>query len=359
MKSVFDEDIFKVASFFDFEGTVKEVYQENSGHINDTYHVVTSCNCYILQRLNRNIFRHPKDVMGNILDVSAQLVEHIVKRGGDPEKECLVLVKTKEGRALFKDKDGFSWRAFKEMEHSKTLLYSEDPVIICEMGRALGRFNADLIDSPIDDLKETIPHFHDTEKRYQDFLLAIKNDKASRKEEMKEILEEMCSYSEFSKPYQGIALHITHNDPKLPNILLSDCGKKALCLVDFDTIMPGYIPDDVGDALRSGASNTDEDEPDLSKVGLNITLYKAFLNGYFSEARDVLDEPTKEQLVYGLLKMTYELTLRFMTDYLNGDEYFKISYPKHNKVRALCQFTLFKDIVSKRELLEDIVRSLS
>ncbi|HBB05200.1 MAG TPA: mucin desulfatase [Firmicutes bacterium] len=358
MRNLTNETVWGITNYFSFEGKVLEILGEHSGHINDTFHVVTDKRRYILQRLNHNIFKDPEAVMSNIEAVSAALVAKIKERGGAPERECLMLVNTKDGKKLHYDECGDPWRAFVEVEDCRTLLYSEDPDIVFEDGKTLGRFENDLKDFDASKLKETIPHFHDTKSRYRDFEEAKKKDAAGRLESIKEVIARIESYKEYAEDYKGLELHVTHNDPKIPNVLFEKDEKKALCLIDFDTIMPGYVPDDVGDALRSSASKTDEDEPDLSKVGVNIDLFCAFMKGYLIEANSMLDEKTKKYLVYGYLKMTYELVLRFMGDYLNGDTYFHFAYPEHNKVRALCQLTLFEDILAHRDELEEYVKNL-
>ena len=358
MRNLIDKTVLETAQYFDFEGKALEILGEHSGHINDTFHVVTDKRRYILQRLNHNIFKDPEAVMSNIDAVSDALIEKIKARGGVPERECLMLVRTKDGKKMHYDECGDPWRAFIEVADCRTLLYSEDPDIVYQDRKTLGRFENDLKDFPASKLKETIPHFHDTKSRYRDFIAAKENDAAHRLEPIKDIIARIESYKEYAEDYEGLELHVTHNDPKIPNVLFEKEEKKALCLIDFDTIMPGYIPDDVGDALRSSASKTDEDEPDLSKVGVNIDLFHSFMKGYLSEAKSMLDEKTKKYLVYGYLKMTYELVLRFMGDYLNGDTYFKVAYPEHNKVRALCQLALFEDILRHRDELEEYVSTL-
>lgn len=358
MRKLTEKDILEAISAFAFEGDYVSYSLETSGHINNTFHVVTTEQKYILQRLNHNIFKNPEAVMSNIDAVSEALVRKIKERGGDPMRECLVLINSKEGKTLHMDKNGDPWRAFVEIADCHTYLYSEDPEIVYQDGKILGRFENDLSDFDVSSLKETIPHFHDTMKRYNDFERSKEKDVANRVKEVKDAIDRIESYKEYAADYDGLHLCVVHNDPKIPNVLFEKNGKKGLCLIDFDTIMPGYLPDDVGDALRSSASKTDEDEPDLSKVGVNVTLFKSYMEGYLSEAKGMLDPKTKGYLVYGYLKMTYELVLRFMADYLDGDTYFHVAYPEHNKVRALCQLTLFEDILKHRQELEDYVATL-
>lgn len=356
MRKLSKAKVLEVANKFTFEGDVIDCLDEHSGHLNNTYHIVTTKGKYILQRLNGDVFKDPEAVMSNIRGVSDVLISKIKERGGDPSRECLVLIPVKNNGNTYIDDAGDRWRAYIEVKNSRTILYAENADIVYEAGKVLGRFERDLSDYPADKLKETIPHFHDTESRYNDFIKAVNDDKAGRLANVKEAVEETIGYKDYAKPYGKLSLHVTHNDPKIPNILYEKDEDKALCLIDFDTIMPGYLPDDVGDALRSAAAKSDEDEPDLSKVGVNVEFFKAFMKGYLSEAKTFVDEDTKKNLVYGYLKMTYELVLRFMGDYLNGDTYFAIAYPEHNKVRALCQLALFKDILKHRDELETFVK---
>ncbi len=327
-----------------------------NGHINDTY-LVTSGD-YILQRINTGIFKNPKELMDNIDHVTSFLREKIVAEGGNPERETLTIIPTKDGEKYYRADEENVFRMYKFIDHTKSIEGSNALEDLYEAGVGYGHFQRMLADFPIDKLYETIPDFHNTPKRVEALKEAIKNDAAGRaagvQDEIRFALENAAWADTVTAGIEKgtIPLRVTHNDTKINNILFDETTGKAVCVIDLDTIMPGSMLYDFGDALRMGGSTAAEDETDLEKVWFNIECYQAFAKGYLSEMKEFLTPSELELLPFAVKLMTYECGIRFLTDYLNGDTYFKIHRPNHNLDRARNQFKLVADITVKENILE-------
>lgn len=338
-------------------GAVTEGY--GNGHINDTYLVTMPR--YILQRINTSIFRNPEELMENIENVTAFLREKLRGDGGDFERGTLTVVPTVDGRRYYKVDDENVFRVYRFVEGTKTIESSKTPEDLYEAGVGFGHFQKLLADFPVEKLHETIKDFHHTPKRIEALRQAIREDKAGRAGSVRaEIDFALENASWAGSVVQGmeegrIPVRVTHNDTKINNILFDQDSGKALCVIDLDTVMPGSMLYDFGDALRIGGSTAAEDEAELEKVQFDERAFEAFARGYLSEMREALTEAELALLPLSVKLMTYECGIRFLTDYLNGDTYFKIHREHHNLDRARNQFKLVADIAGKEGLLAQMV----
>ena len=338
------------------------------GHINETYAVYmpgedgTDEPLYVLQRVNTHVFKHPAQVMENIFGVTEYLRSVIRREGGNLDRETLSYIKTKSGDTYFEDDEGQPWRCLNYVANSVCYQTVERPEQFYQSAKSFGHFLKQLGDYPAESLYETIPQFHDTEKRFRDFVSAVKKDVKNRgrlcRQEIAFALEREQDCGVLMKQLnEGILpLRVTHNDTKLNNILFDADTGKGLCIIDLDTIMPGLAANDFGDSIRFGASTAEEDEPDLDKVHFDLSLYELYVKGYLEMARDVLTPAELESLPWGARLMTFECGIRFLADFLQGDVYFKTAYPEHNLVRARTQFRLVKEMEEQFQSMCDIVK---
>lgn len=347
----------EILQHFEIE-TKAESY--GNGHINDTYLVTMPR--YILQRINTSIFTNPDELMENIGNVTAFLREKIAVAGGDAERGTLTVVPTKEGGKYYKVDDNNVFRVYKFIENTKTIENSKTVEDLYEAGAGFGNFQKLLADFPVGRLYETIKDFHHTPKRIEALKEAVREDKAGRagsvKKEIGFALENAGWAGSVVKGMEDgrIPVRVTHNDTKINNILFDQESGKAVCVIDLDTVMPGSALYDFGDALRMGGSTAAEDETDLDKVWFEVSAFEAFARGYLGEMKDSLTETEIALLPLSVKLMTYECGIRFLTDYLNGDTYFKIHREHHNLDRARNQFKLVEDIAAKEALLAEAVK---
>lgn len=338
------------------------------GHINETYAVYmqeedgSDVPQYVLQRLNINVFKNPSQVMENIFGVTEFLREVIREEGGDVDRETLSYIKTKSGETYFEDAQGQPWRCLHFISNSVCYQTVEEPDQFYQSAKSFGHFLKQLGNYPAESLHETIPQFHDTVKRFRDFAKAVKKDVKNRSRSCKKEIafalerEEDCGVLMEQLNKGLLPLRVTHNDTKLNNILFDSDTDKGLCIIDLDTIMPGLAANDFGDSIRFGASTAEEDEKDLEKVHFDIHLYELYVKGYLEMAKDVLTPAEIESLPWGARIMTLECGMRFLTDYLQGDVYFKTAYPEHNLVRARTQFKLVKEMEEQFEAMQEIAK---
>ena len=332
-----------------------------NGHINDTY-LCENNPRYILQRINSNVFKKPEEVMDNIANVTKHLKAKIKAAGGDTERESLTVIPTIDGKNYYKDENGNYFRMYKFIEQSLSYDIVEDPVQLYHTGKAFGRFQNMLDDFPADKLFETIKDFHNTPERVNHLLDAIKENKAGRLDEVKEEIEFALEYKKYAALITdamaegSVPLRVTHNDTKLNNVLFDDKTGEGVCVIDLDTVMPGSMLYDFGDALRSGASSSAEDERDLSKVKFDMDKFEQFAKGFLEEMKGTVTEKEIDLLPASALIMTYECGIRFLTDYLNGDVYFKTHRPGQNLDRTHTQFALVRDIESKFDAMKEVIK---
>ncbi len=355
-----------VVEGFDIPGDFVSATPYGSGHINDTKLVVVDDGgkreSYILQRINTNVFRDPVSLMNNFASVTAYLADIIRRNGGDPMRETLNVIKTKDGKHYFVDDEGGYWRLLVFVSSSLSYDKVEKPEQFYDSAVAFGNFQYMLRDYPADQLAETIPNFHNTPDRLRQFREAVAKDVCGRAASVKDEIafvnerEEFANTLENARKEGRLPLRVTHNDTKLNNILFDEETGKALCIVDLDTIMPGYSVNDFGDSIRFGATTALEDETDLSKVNFDISLYELYVKGFIEGAKGGLTETELDLLPVGAMMMTFECGTRFLTDYLSGDTYFKISRPNHNLDRARNQFKLVSDMEKKLPEMRAIVK---
>ena len=363
------EKINDIINQFEYDGTLKDCRVFGSGHINTTYLLTFDDNgneCkYILQQVNPNVFKDIESLMENIFKVTSYLRDEIINCGGDANREALHYIKTKSGKNYFVADDGSYYRSYVFVENSTTYNSVENSELFKASGIAFGKFQRLLSDFPADTLVETIPDFHNTAKRYEtEFLPALNADVMGRAADCADEIEFIkarrayCSRLVDLQAQGKIPTRVTHNDTKLNNVLFDKDSGKAICVIDLDTVMPGLALYDFGDSIRFGANTAVEDEADLSKVSVNLDYFKAYAEGFLSEAGHSLNDTEKSNLAFASLLMTFECGMRFLTDYLNGDVYFKTAYPEHNLVRAKNQLALVADMEKHLPEMEAIINSL-
>lgn len=355
----------QAAEAFVFEGKFLKVEPYGNGHINDTFRLiydVDGANSYvILQRMNRNVFPKPVEVMENIAGVTAFLKNKIEKNGGDASRETLTVLPTKEGLFYHVDAQGEYWRAYVFITDTVCYDRAESEVLFYESAYAFGNFQNMLADYPAETLHETIVNFHNTKVRFAAFKKAVEEDvmgrAASVQKEIDFVLEREADANFFSELLEKgeLPLRVTHNDTKLNNVLMDAKTGKGLCVIDLDTVMPGLAMNDFGDSIRSGASTGDEDEKDLSKVSCDMKLFDTYAKGFIEGCGGKLTAKEISLLPMGAKIMTYECGLRFLMDYLQGDVYFKIHRPEHNLDRCRTQFKLVADMEAKWDIMKEIV----
>lgn len=356
-------DLFEIASRFRFYGTIQSIEPYGNGHINDTYLVQSldgkTTHRYILQRLNTRIFSNYQGLMRNIELVTTYLRDIVRDQGGDCYRECMTLIRTQDG-STYTVEGNDCWRAYLYIENTVAYQIVDNADMFADSGRAFGRFIARLDAFDASQLCEVIPNFHNTLDRFDKFMTALQNNTSGRKhlaeKEIDFVLRrrEMCGKIVDALSQKLIPLRVTHNDTKLNNVLIDATSGKAICVIDLDTIMPGSLLYDFGDSVRFGCSTALEDEPDLSKVDFDIRLYDAYCQGFLDGIGDKITPTELDMLHIGSMMMTFECGMRFLTDFLDGDTYFKTAYPEHNLVRCRTQFRLVERMESLQDQMLDI-----
>lgn len=361
-------DLRRIFNRFRAEGSFLEGKSFGPGHIHDTYRIVTAekdCDDYLLQRLNSNVFRDIPSLQENMERVTAHLRMKLTAiEGSDVKRECLSLVPDREtGKSFITDDEGRNWRMFVFIPDHRSYERVDSRHKAFEGGRIIGRFQALLADLPGKPLHETIPHFHDIARRLETFHRVIEKDPAGRADSVRAEIEEIVSREEEMKTIlrlgaEGrIPLRITHNDTKFNNILF-DNNDRALLLIDLDTVMPGYVHYDFGDAIRTATNRAEEDSEDLSAVSMDIDIYGAYAEGFLSETRNTLNATETEYLPFAPKLLTYIMATRFLTDYIDGDHYYKIRYPLHNLQRVRVQLTLLRDMEAQYHNMVQIINNI-
>lgn len=336
----------------------------NSGHINDTYFVFCGEGLprYVLNRVNTEIFSSPEELMANLKGVCSHVAEKVRAEGGDPDREVRKIIPTKDGGDYYVDPDGGYWRAFLEIDNVIAHDYADSPELFYKSAVAFGKFFKQLADYPADSLYTTIPDFHNTVKRMNDLKKAVEEDKLGRAAEMRAEIEyalskeHLCSYILDGLADGRFRLCVTHNDTKLNNVLMDACTGEGVCIIDLDTVMPGSVLYDFGDAIRFGASSALEDETDLDKVYLDLYMFETFVRGFVGELGDALSREEILGFPMGAYLMTLEVAIRFLADYLNGDVYYHILYPEQNRDRTRNQLKLLSDMEAKMPQMEETVK---
>ncbi len=352
---------FEIISNFALDGTPVSSVAYGCGHINSTYRVdCDNGKKYLLQRINDYVFKDVDALMNNVESVTEFLKKKIIQNGGDPERETLTVIKTKDGKNYTYANEGY-WRVYLFVDDTVTVQIIEDPKHFYYAGRAFGNFQKLLADFPAEKLAETIPNFHNTISRYADFEKQIEQNRSGRANEAQKEIE-------FARKYKWLAdelypliekgelpLRVTHNDTKLNNVMLDKVTGEPVCVVDLDTVMPGLSLYDYGDSMRFGTNPAAEDEKDLSKVYCDLNLFEQYTKGFLEECGKALTKKEIELLPISALVMTYECGIRFLADFVDGDNYFKTARYEHNLDRCRTQFKLVADMESKLDQMKKIV----
>ena len=362
-------EIKEVIRHFCFEGKYTGSEELHSGNVNGTYRLFYntadgSKSDYILQRINTYAFKKPEQVTSNIVRVTEHLRRKLESVGINTDNRVLHCIPTKDGEFMYHDGEDRYWRAYKYIHNAFAYDRVEKPEHFREAGRAFGEFQRMLSDFAAEDLHETIPYFHDTRRRFYAFVASVAEDKVGRVAELEREIDfffdrrKMMSAIVRRIADGRIPVRVTHNDTKINNIMIDKDTGKAVCVIDLDTVMAGSALYDYGDAIRFGASTADEDEPDTSKIGLDLNLFREFSAGFLSEVGSLLTEEEIRCLPLSIKVMTCELAMRFLTDYIDGDLYFRVRSPEHNLVRARAQMKLLEDVESKTEQMSAIIDEL-
>lgn len=359
----------EVIDQFEISGELMSCERYGSGHINDTFLLVyregNEEKKYVLQRVNGEVFKDIDGLMGNISRVTEHLRKKIIAANGDPERETLSFLPTKEGRSYYLENAQNAWRVSRFVTNASCYDVVEKPEDFYQSAKAFGHFQRMLADYPAKELVETIPDFHNTPVRFETFKKAVLEDVCHRaaecEEEIRFVMEREQDMGVIMELLQSKELpyRVTHNDTKLNNVMIDDLSGEALCVIDLDTIMPGTSIFDYGDSIRFGANTAEEDETDLSRVSLSLPLFEIYTKGFLEGCEGSLTPKEIEMLPMGAKLMTLECGLRFLTDYLQGDTYFKIQREKHNLERCRTQFALVADMEAKWQQMKEIVQKYS
>lgn len=362
-----EPDLPEVIRHFQFEGHFLDAIPYGFGHINDTYAV--RCQLpdgrtrrYILQRINRNVFKHPSQVMHNIERVTTHLRTKIIAAGGDPEREAVSLIPTVDGAFSYVSTAGDYWRAQRFIEDAQSYQVADSLDIYYAAAGAYGRFLRMLDDFPAGELHDTIPDFHHTPKRFQTFTRAVDEDRVGRAASVRAEIDFILSRAEDANVLMDLAdqgmmpNRVTHNDTKFENVMIDDESGRGVCVIDLDTVMPGFAVFDFGDSVRSGATTAAEDEPDASKVHFDLAVFDRLTQGFLEETRDVLTPVEVEHLAFGARLITFEQAIRFLTDYLDGDVYYKTAHERHNLDRTRTQIKLVSEMETSFDEMNRIVQ---
>jgi len=366
-----EETLIEVCEIFGIPGTFCKYEQVVMGNINTTYKVTYqrddgSCKSYIVQKVNMYVFRKPRQIMSNIDLVTTYIKQKNAEAGVVDTRTFMHFYHTHTGKRqnFYVDYDHAFWRISKYIEDTITFDVCDSLFAIEEAGRAFGKFQDTLSDFDAQKLYETIPNFHNTKKRMIDFMRHVVEDSCDRVDSVMPEIEYLVSVGEKASEltemleHGELPLRVTHNDTKINNVLFDKDTERALVVIDLDTVMPGLVAHDFGDAVRFAANTAAEDEKDTSKVSFDLNKFAAFTKGFLPEVRDALTENEVDTLALGAFTMTIELATRFLDDYITGDNYFKTRYPGHNMIRAKSQIALARDMQKKAGKMKQIVKDV-
>ena len=345
-------------SLYGIVGEIKEYKQITNGHINQTYYVLINDTPYVFQKVNTYVFKEPVKVMNNIM-----MIDNFV-RNNNKKSACKIInfLVNYTYKNYTETEDGEFWRICIFEEDTVTFEVVENPNILISSGYAFGDFLNVISDFPSDKLNITIPDFHNTKKRLENFFKIVEADENNRAKDVKDEIKTFEKFHDFCCKLTDMTdagelpLRPVHNDTKYNNILLNKTTLKPVCVLDLDTIMPGLVAHDFGDAIRFAANRAPEDETDLSKVYLDMDYFKAFTQGFTSAIGQSMEAKEVETLAYGAPIITFELASRFLADHIDGDKYFTIHRENHNLDRARCQLKLATDMMDKLDLMGEFVQ---
>ena len=360
-----ENQFIELCKNFNIEGNLLEYKVLRDGHINTTIVIKLDIDGkqkeYVLQKINKYVFKRPDAVMDNISSVTNFIKNKLKVRGEKTSRRVLKFCQCEDGKYFTIDNQGDYWRLYRYVNNSVTYNKTDNLKVLEETGKAFGEFQQLLDGYPIEKLNIIIPHFHNTVSRYENFEEVLKLDPVKRSSYVQEEVEDYLMLRDIAtKMYKmqksgELKLRVTHNDTKCNNVLFDNKTDEYLCVIDLDTIMPGLVGFDFGDSVRFGANTGNEDEIDLTKVELDINKFEAITKGFLSKAGSSLTYQEKSTLSLGAITMTIECGLRFLTDYIDGDKYFKIDYPEHNLTRARSQLKLAKSMIQNYEKMQEIV----
>ena len=364
-----DSKISELLAAYDFSGEFAGETAINDGHINGTYAFTFLLpggeeKKYLVQRINTGVFKDPVGLMENFVSVCEFLRNEVTANGGDPERECLTVYPTREGKPYYIDGEGGFWRCVSFVNNAHTVQVIDNPETFSNSALAFGKFQRMLAEYPIENLKETIPNFHNTVSRFADFKEAVDNNLSGRADTCRDEIafalarEKDCGRLVEMIERGELPLRVTHNDTKLNNVMFDNETGEGICVVDLDTVMPGLSLYDFGDSIRFGASTAAEDEQDLDKVHFSLDYFRAYTEGFLAAAGRALTSNEKRNLAFASKLMTLECGMRFLGDYLNGDTYFKTDYPEHNLVRCRTQFRLVKEMEEAMDKMNETVEKI-
>ena len=355
---------------FQYEGALASEGPYGSGHINDTFLLTFDVEGegkrnVILQRMNNEVFSDPVGLMENIVGVTSYLRKKIIDDGGDPDRETLNVIPTVDGQDYYVDEAGDYWRSYKFITDATSYDKVEKPEHFYQSAVAFGHFQCMLADYPAETLHETIAGFHDTKARFATFKKVVEEDVMGRATSVEKEIQFVLEHEDVANYFSDllakgeIPLRVTHNDTKLNNIMIDNETGKGICVIDLDTVMPGLAMNDFGDSIRFGASTAAEDEMDLSKVSCSMELFDLYAKGFIEGCDGKLTKREIELMPMGAKTMTFECGMRFLTDYLQGDTYFKVHREGHNLDRCRTQFKLVEDMEKKWYTMQEIVNKYS
>ena len=359
------DDFRRICSKFALYGDFLVAVPFGGGHVNDTFQLTFDQggvrSHYVLQRINRNVFRKPEQVMENMDRVTRHLLAKIHAGKAETRKRTIRLLRTFANQPCVTDERGEVWRAYIFVENARAYDVLETPEQAFKVAQAFGDFQCNLVDLPGPRLHETIPDFHNTPKRLEALRQAIRRDPVGRERRVRREIDFIMKRADETKRLLqlqaegAIPERITHNDTKVNNILIDDLTGDGICVIDLDTVMPGLSLYDFGDMVRAGTSPAEEDEVDLAKVGMRFEMYEALYRGFLSSAGSFLTEAERENLPFSGKLITFEIAIRFLTDYLEGDVYFKVKRPEHNLERCRNQLRMVESIEEQSKRMKDLL----
>lgn len=360
-----NNDLLQIISKFDIDGSIRSIEPFGGGHINDSFRALntsTQSPNYFLQRINHHVFKDVDGMMKNILAVTEFLSSKYQETMDRNEMVALKIIKTLDGNLYTKSSDGY-WRLYLLIEGLQSIDVPGSSDIVYEGAKGFGQFVADLHHFDATSLTDTIPFFHHMPrrlKRFEEVVSEVKVEKTDEKqavEFVRKVGDELCELQRLLDK-GSLPLRVTHNDTKFNNILF-DKNNKARCVIDLDTVMPGLVHYDFGDGVRTSTCTSDEDEPDLDKVDIDMDFFEAYTSGFLEDTRGILSDLETQTMVEGALMMPFIMGVRFLTDYFEGNKYYKTAYPTHNLVRAKCQLELTRKMLAKKVDLISIVKKYS
>jgi len=366
--AIVKREIKSIVKHFCIRGRLTEIRPLPRGHINDTYVLTTKKNKhtvrYILQRINHTVFKDPRSLMENITRVTRHIRSRMQKIDPDRASRQLTVIDSDDDTCFHEDAQGNFWRAYNFIEDAVTYDTVESAELAYEAARMFGWFQKMLIDLPGPALHETIRDFHNTPKRFKTFQRVLKDDACNRAKNAKSEIDFVFDNAGICEILLNLAakgeipVRITHNDAKINNVMLDENTNEGVCVIDLDTVMPGLSLYDFGDMVRTSATFADEDERDLSKVVMNLPMFEVLVRGFAEQGKDFLMPAEKEHLAFAAKLITFEQLIRFLTDYLAGDVYYKVHRERHNLDRSRTQMKLLQSIIKQQDAMNEVIKRI-